>query len=220
MPYFHDAYKGWSCCKKKSVDFTEFLNIKGCEVSKHSNQKPPEPEKPNKDVVVEEPPPMPSPVVHSSLERVDFNSPLTLIQPTVAPALKQTIDNIGPTVAAKVAVLDSRYCAAFNRLNRTNLFIQITQMCATYVFYSAVPVGTVCKNGGCGSVYQSSESDQTICCHHPGTPIFHEGMKFWSCCTKRTSDFAAFLNQKGCSEGQHKWMQSVSSFFSLISCCQ
>lgn len=109
MPYFHDAYKGWSCCKKKSVDFTEFLNIKGCEVSKHSNEKPIEPEKPKQDVVIEEPPPMPSPVVHSSLERVDFNSPLTLIKPTVAPALIQTIDNIEPSLQGKSAAIDSRY---------------------------------------------------------------------------------------------------------------
>lgn len=36
-PIFHDAYKGWSCCNKKSVDFTEFLNIKGCTLAKHSN---------------------------------------------------------------------------------------------------------------------------------------------------------------------------------------
>eukprot|EP00118_Oscarella_pearsei_P014274 m.121234 g.121234 ORF g.121234 m.121234 type:complete len:165 (+) comp37749_c2_seq55:228-722(+) len=47
-PYFHDAYKGWSCCQKKSVDFTEFLNIAGCTVSFHSNVKPSEPEKPAK----------------------------------------------------------------------------------------------------------------------------------------------------------------------------
>ncbi|KAG5868213.1 hypothetical protein JTB14_015997 [Gonioctena quinquepunctata] len=45
-PVFHDAYKGWGCCKKKCTDFTEFLNIKGCTLSKHSNVKPPEPEKP------------------------------------------------------------------------------------------------------------------------------------------------------------------------------
>lgn len=37
FPVFHDAYKGWSCCSKKSVDFTEFLNIKGCTLSKHSH---------------------------------------------------------------------------------------------------------------------------------------------------------------------------------------
>lgn len=107
MPYFHDAYKGWSCCNKKSVDFTEFLNIKGCQVSKHSNEKPPEPEKPKQDVVIEEPPPTPSPIVNSAMERVDFNTPLTVIQPTVAPALKQTIDNIGPSAAAKNAAVDS-----------------------------------------------------------------------------------------------------------------
>lgn len=111
MPYFHDAYKGWSCCQRKSVDFTEFLNIKGCEVSKHSNEKPPEPEKPNQDVVIEEPPPkpMPSPLKNSALERVDFNSPTTVIQPIIAPGLKQTIDNIGPSVDVKNVEIDSRY---------------------------------------------------------------------------------------------------------------
>lgn len=38
VPVFHDAYKGWSCCNKKSVDFTEFLNFKGCTLSEHSNE--------------------------------------------------------------------------------------------------------------------------------------------------------------------------------------
>lgn len=65
-------------------------------------------------------------------------------------------------------------------------------------------------------MYESPESDKSICCHHPGSPIFHEGMKFWSCCTKRTSDFSAFLNQKGCYDGQHKWIQSVSIFLCSI----
>lgn len=204
MPYFHDAYKGWSCCKKKSVDFTEFLNIKGCEVAKHSNEKPPEPEKPKQEVVIEEPPPMPSPVVNSALERPDFNSPLTVVQPTVAPALKQTIDNIGPSVGAKSVVIDSRYWIVVSYLSVADNQFELP-------FYSSVPIGTVCKNGGCGGVYQSPESDQSVCVHHPGAPIFHEGMKFWSCCQKRTSDFAAFLSQKGCSDGQHKWIQSVST---------
>lgn len=48
-PIFHDALKGWSCCNKKSTDFTQFLNIPGCTRSFHSNEKPPEPEKPPKD---------------------------------------------------------------------------------------------------------------------------------------------------------------------------
>ena len=43
------------------------------------------------------------------------------------------------------------------------------------------------------------------CKYHPGVPIFHEGMKFWSCCQRKTSDFQSFLNQEGCMLGEHKW---------------
>lgn len=94
-PYFHDAYKGWSCCNKKSVDFTEFLNIKGCELSKHSNIKPPEPEKPEAEKIIEEPPKeLPKPIKKSVLKRPSFDSPLITITPTIAPALKQSIDNL------------------------------------------------------------------------------------------------------------------------------
>merc|ERR1711944_149580 len=43
-PYFHDAYKGWTCCDKKTTDFTVFLNTPGCSKGQHSNVKPEEPE--------------------------------------------------------------------------------------------------------------------------------------------------------------------------------
>lgn len=94
-PYFHDAYKGWTCCKKKSVDFTEFLNMKGCTMAKHSNVKPPEPEKVEKKNI----PDVPSlstvdPIKPSSLKRPSFDSPLLTIVPFVSPALKQSIDNL------------------------------------------------------------------------------------------------------------------------------
>lgn len=96
-PFFHDAYKGWSCCNKKSVDFTEFLNIKGCQLSKHSNVKPVEPEKPAPAVVEEELPKeikIPEPLKPSALERPSYESELVTLKPTVAPALKQAIDNL------------------------------------------------------------------------------------------------------------------------------
>lgn len=35
-PVFHEGSKGWSCCKKKVLDFDEFLKIEGCETkTKH-----------------------------------------------------------------------------------------------------------------------------------------------------------------------------------------
>lgn len=68
-----------------------------------------------------------------------------------------------------------------------------------------IPIGTNCKNGGCGKSYESASSNDNLCVHHPGVPIFHEGYKFWSCCQRKTSDFSAFLSQVGCETGKHKW---------------
>jgi hypothetical protein len=67
------------------------------------------------------------------------------------------------------------------------------------------PVGTACKNKSCQVQYEGPESDQGLCLYHPGYPVFHEGLKFWSCCVKRTSDFDEFLKQKGCETGRHCW---------------
>ena len=43
-PFFHEAYKGWTCCNKKTTDFTEFLSTPGCSRGPHSREKPVEPE--------------------------------------------------------------------------------------------------------------------------------------------------------------------------------
>lgn len=76
---------------------------------------------------------------------------------------------------------------------------------------TTVAIGTLCKNGGCGKSYEGEDSDAETCIYHPGCPIFHEGLKFWSCCLKRTSDFNAFLNQVGCDRrGSHVWVKKVN----------
>lgn len=82
------------------MDFTEFLNIKGCELSVHSNVKPIEPQKPVQEVTVEETPqtPVVEPIKPSALVRPDFNELLVRMVPTVAPALQQSIDNIVPII--------------------------------------------------------------------------------------------------------------------------
>uniref|UniRef100_A0A8I5T818 CHORD domain-containing protein n=1 Tax=Pongo abelii TaxID=9601 RepID=A0A8I5T818_PONAB len=43
---FHDAFKGWSCCKRRTTDFSDFLSIVGCTKGRHNSEKPPEPVKP------------------------------------------------------------------------------------------------------------------------------------------------------------------------------
>lgn len=183
VPFFHDAYKGWSCCNKKCTDFTEFLNIKGCTLSKHSNVKPPEPAKREVDratahEVIEVK--IPSPIVKSTVVRPPFESPLTTIVPNISAALQQ-FTNTAQT--AKKISEDSQ----------------------------GIVIGTSCKNSGCNVSYDGPEADKTECIHHPGCPVFHEGLKFWSCCQKKTTDFSTFLSQVGCASGVHKWTKEVES---------
>merc|ERR1719228_2023234 len=65
--------------------------------------------------------------------------------------------------------------------------------------------GEACKNNGCKASFNAvtAESD---CVHHPGHPVFHEGMKYWSCCQRKTTEFQHFLEQEGCDNGKHKWL--------------
>lgn len=75
---------------------------------------------------------------------------------------------------------------------------------------NVIAVGTNCKNRGCTASYQSDESNYFECVYHPGVPVFHEGMKYWSCCQRKTSDFTVFVAQKGCETGLHQWKSSDS----------
>uniref|UniRef100_A0A8C5XT01 CHORD domain-containing protein n=1 Tax=Microcebus murinus TaxID=30608 RepID=A0A8C5XT01_MICMU len=46
VPVLHDALKGWSCCKRRTTDFTDFLSIVGCTKGRHNSEKPPKAVKP------------------------------------------------------------------------------------------------------------------------------------------------------------------------------
>lgn len=189
VPIFHDAYKQWSCCKKKSSDFTEFLNYKGCSLGKHSNEKPIERVRKNiideaflnnKDDSVK------ADVV--SLKRPSLKTTCVTIKPDVTPAFKKLMDSQDLNKKIKDTSLEDGFVA----------------------------IGTMCKHKGCNCSYDSALSDDTICIHHPGAPIFHEGYKYWSCCQKKTSDFSAFLSQVGCDRGKHKWTEEED--FKLAKC--
>ncbi|CAG2057053.1 unnamed protein product, partial [Timema podura] len=193
IPFFHDAYKGWTCCKKKCTDFTEFLNIRvslyifanfllqkiwafesqikgflqstGCTKSFHSNIKPPEPEKPvvdktEADKVIEvKAPRVP---LAQSLERPAFTTPLVQLKPEVSSVLAEQV---------KALVKPSQ-----NNQRETLADLEI-------------PLGTNCKNNSCKTTYEGPGSNTGECRHHPGYPVFHEGLKYWTCCQKRTTDF-------------------------------
>ncbi|CAK9296790.1 unnamed protein product [Gordionus sp. m RMFG-2023] len=167
-PVFHDAYKYWSCCSKKCINFTDFLNIPGCCKGKHLNEKPVE-EKPKefKAIYVKSTKELP-------IDRPSINEPLTKIR----------------------TIMDK----AFNNQNKFNNLINQDNKKST-----EPSMDEICSHHACGVIYCKALKDDTVCCYHPGQPVFHEGMKYWSCCQKKTSDFTTFLNQMGCVKGEHLW---------------
>uniref|UniRef100_A0A8C5QGX7 Integrin subunit beta 1 binding protein 2 n=1 Tax=Leptobrachium leishanense TaxID=445787 RepID=A0A8C5QGX7_9ANUR len=193
-PIFHDALKGWSCCKKRTTDFSEFLAIQGCTKGFHSSEKPQEPQKPefcgtknktdsfastqHKEIIVQGP---------KSAEKMQKERPSTQEQMRplvfkVSRSLEQALEKL---------------CMETKEETLQNVEEDFTA------------VGTRCKHSGCKEVYQGPESDTGTCVYHPGVPVFHEGMKYWSCCAIKTSDFNEFLDQKGCSSGKHLWVQNT-----------
>lgn len=187
-PVFHDAMKGWSCCKKRSTDFTEFLNFPGCTRGTHSNVKPAEPEKPAKEDIPDveevkvEAPRQPAPA--QVIERPSEDESMQRLKVTVSPSLTKALEK---------------------QLQQMSL--QQNSTGDVNVDSKTVAVGTSCKNCGCKATYQSEASDLETCQYHPGVAIFHEGMKYWSCCNRKTSDFSNFLDQEGCASGKHLWIK-------------
>ena len=145
LPVFHDAYKIWSCCNKKTTDFHEFLNIKGCSSGPHCNVKPPEPEKPVKEA--------PTPAV-------EIRAPV-YVRPE-RPSSNQPKVSLQTTINSSLATLLEQMQVSKPVLNVTGGEIEIA-------------VGTSCKNKACTASYAGTDADKGPCIYHSGEAIFHEG---------------------------------------------
>lgn len=61
-----------------------------------------------------------------------------------------------------------------------------------------------CQNKGCQKVFNLAENSPSACTYHGGQPVFHDAIKFWSCCpNKKCYDFESFLEVPGCCNGYH-----------------
>ncbi|NXW03249.1 CHRD1 protein, partial [Fregetta grallaria] len=187
VPIFHDALKGWSCCKKRTTDFSEFLSIKGCTKGFHSKEKPPEPfsqeetsDRPKAKPVEKRIIQGPKSAEKMQRERPSSDEARQLLPIKVSRSLEQALEKLN--LSSKDEAPEGREAAA------------------------QVRAGTTCKNAACKVTYQGPESNTEVCTFHPGVPVFHEGMKYWSCCGVKTTDFSIFLEQPGCSSGWHCWM--------------
>ncbi|XP_042368274.1 cysteine and histidine-rich domain-containing protein 1 [Plectropomus leopardus] len=188
VPIFHDALKGWSCCKKRTTDFSEFLSIKGCTRGHHSNEKPQEPLRPEVSSDKGE-------IKHTNGQEIIYQGPKSaeMLQKE-RPSSEEPKTKLPHKVSASLAQVLEKLDIS-KRAEREKTESQMTML------------GTQCKNAGCKTIYQGPETDMEVCIHHPGAPVFHEGYKYWNCCCIKTIDFNAFLDQKGCTSGKHRWVR-------------
>nr|XP_048720917.1 integrin beta-1-binding protein 2 isoform X2 [Caretta caretta] len=195
--------RGWSCCKKRTTDFSEFLSIKGCMKGCHSNEKPPEPfrpedtseklkAKPSTELIIQSP----KSAEKMQRERPSSDEPRQPLLIKVSRSLEQTLE--------KLKLASKNQCPEGDSLCREAI--------------PEVRTGTTCKNSGCMAIYKGAENETEACIFHPGVPVFHEGMKYWSCCGIKTTDFSVFLEQEGCSTGKHSWLKKEDK--KLVSCRQ
>uniref|UniRef100_A0A674I9D4 Integrin subunit beta 1 binding protein 2 n=1 Tax=Terrapene triunguis TaxID=2587831 RepID=A0A674I9D4_9SAUR len=195
VPIFHDVLKGWSCCKKRTTDFSEFLSIKGCMKGCHSNEKPPKPfrpedtsdklkAKPSTELIVQ------SPKSAEKMQRESSDEPRQPLLIKVSRSLEQTLE--------KLKLASKNQCPEGGSLCRGE----------------KMGMGLA----GWSWIYKGAENETEACIFHPGVPVFHEGMKYWSCCGIKTTDFSAFLEQEGCSTGKHSWIKKEDK--KLVSCRQ
>ena len=62
-----------------------------------------------------------------------------------------------------------------------------------------------CSNSGCKDKVYSEESNSDVACnYHEGKPVFHDLVKYWSCCKKKeTWDWDEFMKIPTCIKGRH-----------------
>ncbi|KAJ6790512.1 cysteine and histidine-rich domain-containing protein RAR1 isoform X1 [Iris pallida] len=71
-----------------------------------------------------------------------------------------------------------------------------------------------CQRIGCDASFTEDDNADGSCRYHDSGPIFHDGMKEWSCCKQRSHDFSLFLAIPGCKTGKHTTEKPVTKMVS------
>uniref|UniRef100_A0A663MEE7 Integrin subunit beta 1 binding protein 2 n=1 Tax=Athene cunicularia TaxID=194338 RepID=A0A663MEE7_ATHCN len=159
-------------------DFSEFLSIKGCTKGFHSKEKPPEPFSQEETSDKPKAKPVEELIFQGpkSAEKMRSDEPRQLLPIKVSRSLEQ----------------------ALKKLNLSSKDEAPEGSCT-----GSDEAGTTCKNAACKAVstWQGPVFAGSALCHS-----ILPRMKYWSCCRVKTTDFSTFLEQPGCSSGQHCWM--------------
>lgn len=113
------------------------------------------------------------------------------------------IDSTGASPAPLAAPLKS--IAAYNAANPEAASAATSAVKTLARKSTRADDGTArCQRKGCQKQFTVEMNEKQACTYHKGQPIFHDAMKFWSCCpNKKCFDFDDFLAVPGCGTGFH-----------------
>ncbi|KAK9356200.1 HSP20-like chaperone [Lipomyces doorenjongii] len=180
-PVFHDALKGWSCCERRVISFDEFLTLPGCTKGVHTT---------------EVAPPAPGPVTETNVDK-----PTSIDEQGVetygnAPARGSASESVAKQ-EPQLAVTPTK--EALNDAAKKLDIVSLEDPDDV-----EIPIDTKCKRNGCNVTFDGTNRDS--CKFHPGTAIFHDASKGWSCCKRRVLEFDEFLKIPGCMAGKHLYV--------------
>uniref|UniRef100_A0A8C2V072 Cysteine and histidine-rich domain-containing protein 1 n=1 Tax=Chinchilla lanigera TaxID=34839 RepID=A0A8C2V072_CHILA len=174
--------------KRRTTDFSDFLRLVGCIKGRHNSEKPLETVKPEvktteKKELWELKPRFQEHIIQApkpveAIKRPSPDEPMTSLELRISASPKQALDQL--------------------KLSSANEEDKVEDG-------DEIKIGTSCENGGCSKTYQGLQSLEEVCVYHSGVPVFHERIKSWSCCRRKTSDFNTLLAQEGCTTGKHMW---------------
>jgi len=172
---------GWKCCKPRFLTFDEFLAIPPCTTGKHSTvDDTPGP------ALQPEPAgdrPATKPIAVSPTSAANGDPPSTnLSAPSTRPLASAFTSEHQRSPSPAPAALESDSDDPS----------------------TPIPAKASCKRRACGKSYDPTNTPRADeeCVYHPGSPLFHEGSKGWTCCKRRVLEFDQFMKIEGCKRRQ------------------
>ncbi|XP_061373954.1 cysteine and histidine-rich domain-containing protein RAR1 isoform X1 [Gastrolobium bilobum] len=184
-PIFHDGMKEWSCCKKRSHDFTLFLEIPGCKTGKHTTEK--------QVIAPVKKKTMPPPTTAPSSNATSKDSCSRCRQGFFCSDHGSQGKPVN-IVADKPVNLDGDASAE----NNSN--IQALKLPKKIV---DINEPQICKNKGCGQTFKEKDNHDAACSYHPGPAVFHDRKRGWKCCDVHVQEFDEFMSIPPCTKGWH-----------------
>ncbi|XP_057951531.1 cysteine and histidine-rich domain-containing protein RAR1 [Malania oleifera] len=184
-PIFHDGMKEWSCCKRRSHDFTLFLEIPGCKTGKHTTEKPVS-TKPA--VASKKPISAPAPAIDALSKQACSRCRQGFFCSEHGSQKQAMNTKTSNAVAAAPAESNGNVQAGSSAPAKKKVDINQPQ---------------TCRNKGCGKTFKEKDNHETACNFHPGPAVFHDRMRGWKCCDMHVKEFDEFMSIPPCTQGWH-----------------